>query len=174
MNLQFFVTRFRANAEALERLLRDVDEAHAKWKPAPEKWSMLEVVCHMVDEERFDFRVRLDMTLHKPGEKWPPIDPVGWVEKHGYAGKDLTEQLHLFLAERAKSVVWLATLSDADLSKSYTHPQLGAITAGSMLGSWLAHDYLHLRQIVRLNYRYLAQLVAPHELDYAGPWNPHG
>ena len=33
MNIQFFTTRFSANAEAVERLLKNIDEAHSKWKP---------------------------------------------------------------------------------------------------------------------------------------------
>ena len=174
MNMQFFITRFRANAEALERLLKDIDGAHATWRPSPEKWSIRDVMCHMYDEERFDFRVRFDMTINKPGKKWPGFDPIAWVTEHDYASKDLHEQLHLFLAERRKSIAWLETVENPNLSMSYTHPRLGDITAGSMLGSWLAHDYLHMRQIARLNYQYLAGLVAPHALDYAGLWNPNG
>jgi hypothetical protein len=174
MNMQFFITRFRANAEAFERMLRGMDGEHATWTPEPGKWSVRDVVCHLVDEERFDFRVRLDYTLHKPGEAWPGFDPIAWVTEHDYAGKNLDEQLRVFLAERAKSIEWLGTLADPDLSMSYRHARLGVITAGSMLGSWLAHDYLHMRQISRLNYQYLAQWVAPHELNYAGPWNPNG
>jgi len=174
MNLEFFIARLGANAEAIERLLKDVEEAHGRWKPAPEKWSILEVVCHLCDEERLDFRTRLDLTLHSPGKKWPPIDPIAWVTEHQYTGKNLREQLLLFYAERQRSIGWLRSLEAPDWSASYQHPKLGEITAGSLLGSWLAHDYLHMRQLANLNYLHAAQEVAPHSLDYAGPWNPNG
>jgi hypothetical protein len=169
MNIRFFVTRLSANAEAIERLLKDIDEEHAQWKPAPEKWSILEVVCHLVDEEKFDFRVRLDYTLNKPGEAWPPIDPQGWVVEHGYVGKDVSEQLLLFLAERYKSIEWLNALESVDWNAAHEHPALGRITAGGLLGSWLAHDYLHIRQLSNLHVGYLAQTIQAHSLSYADP-----
>ncbi len=169
MNIQFFTTRFVANAEAIERLLKDIEDEHAKWKPAQDKWSILDVMGHLCDEEKLDFRTRLDYTLHKPGEKWPPFDPIEWVTEHNYAGKDVNEQLLLFMAERYKSIEWLTGLEDPRWSNAYTHPRLGEITAGSLLGSWLAHDYLHIRQISNLYLGYLAQMVAPHSLAYAAP-----
>jgi hypothetical protein len=169
VNIEFFTTRFSANAEAIERMLKDIDEDCAKWKPEPEKWSILEVVCHLVDEERLDFRARIDSTLHKPGEQWPPIDPHAWVEAHGYSGRDIREQQLLFLAERYKSIEWLNALKSPDWDAAYEHPKLGTITAGSLLGSWLAHDYLHLCQISNLYLGYLRQVVEPHSLTYADP-----
>ncbi|HER34881.1 MAG TPA: DinB family protein [Halothiobacillaceae bacterium] len=169
IDLEFFITRFSANAEAIERLLKDIDEPCAKWKPAEDKWSILEVVCHLVDEERLDFRMRLDHLLHKPDVEWPPVDPHAWVVEHGYSGKDVREQLLLFLAERYQSIEWLGSLQSPDWNTFRTHAKLGDITAGSMLGSWLAHDYLHLRQLSNLYLGYLKQQVHPHSLNYADP-----
>ena len=169
MNIQFFTTRFSANAEAIERLLKNVDESQARWKPTPEAWSILEVVCHLCDEERLDFRTRLDLTLHQPGEAWPPFDPLAWVTEHNYEGKNIGEQLLLFLAERYKSIEWLNRLENPQWSNAYAHSKLGEITAGSLLGSWLAHDYLHIQQLGRLYNGYLAEMVSPHSLDYAAP-----
>ena len=168
MDKEFFISRFAANAEAIERLVKDIDEDLARWKPAPDKWCALEIVCHMYDEERFDFRTRIDYTLNKPGEAWPPIDPPGWVTEHNYMGRQIAEMVLVFLAERYKSIEWLRDLDDPDLTASYDHPQLGRITVGSLLGSWLAHDYLHLRQLSALFYHRVADEVAPHSLDYAG------
>lgn len=169
MNLQFFTARFAANAEAIERLVRDIDPECAVWKPAEDKWSIRDVVCHLVDEERLDFRTRIDYTLHRAGESWPPIDPEGWVTEHGYAQRDLGEQLMVFLAERHRSVEFVSSLASADWDAAYKHPHLGTITAGSLLGSWLAHDYLHIRQISKLYIGYLRQTVVPHSLSYAAP-----
>jgi hypothetical protein len=36
-------------------MLRGVTEAQARWKPAPEEWSILEVINYLCDEEREDF-----------------------------------------------------------------------------------------------------------------------
>ena len=34
-----------------DSLLRDVSEEVIQWKPNPNKWSLLEIVCHLLDEE---------------------------------------------------------------------------------------------------------------------------
>ena len=43
-------------AEIIRALVLGVTQAQAQVKPTPESWSILEVVCHLGDEEREDFR----------------------------------------------------------------------------------------------------------------------
>ena len=47
------------NGETIQKLLDGVTPVQARRKPAPDAWSMLEVICHLYDEEREDFRQRL-------------------------------------------------------------------------------------------------------------------
>ena len=68
MNLDFYIARLAANVRVFEGLAGGVGAEQARWKPAPERWSILEVLNHLYDEEREDFRQRLDFTLHRPGE----------------------------------------------------------------------------------------------------------
>ena len=42
--------------------------------------------------------------------------------------------------------------------------------AGDLLAAWVAHDLLHLRQLVELKYAYLARTMEPYALKYAGEW----
>ena len=77
MDLAYCRTRLRQSAAAIVALAQGVTPEQARWKPTPEEWSLLEVICHLYDEEREDFRQRLDLTLHHPEADWPPIHPVG-------------------------------------------------------------------------------------------------
>jgi len=43
------------------------------------------------------------------------------------------------------------------------------MSAKFILANWLAHDYLHIRQITRLKYDYL-QDIPNENLSYAGNW----
>ncbi len=70
MELQEFTTRLSANLETIESLVAGVSEEQIRWKPSPKGWSILEVVNHLYDEERDDFRKRLDYLLHRPGDAW--------------------------------------------------------------------------------------------------------
>ena len=173
MNLGFYISRFDANISVFEGLVRGVSEAQARWKPAPERWSILEVLNHLYDEEREDFRQRLDLTLHRRGETWPRIDPAGWVVERGYNQRDLDESLRNYTREREQSISWLRGLSDPDWQLSYQHTR-GSLTAGDLLASWLAHDFLHVRQITRLHYEYVSLVAAPYQTDYAGDWPSAG
>jgi len=142
-----------------------------RWKPAPARWSLLEVVNHLADEEVLDFRARIELTLRAPKEPWPSIDPQSWVVSRQYNDQSPKESLDRFLAERKKSLDWLRMLKDARWNNVHEHPKLGTMSARMLLSNWVAHDLLHVRQIVRLHYDWLAERAAPIKLDYAGPWS---
>lgn len=169
MNLDYFVGRLAEDVKVFESLLSSVGREQARWKPAPEKWSIVEVVNHLYDEEREDFRARLRMLLTRPDQRWPPIDPQRWAVEREYIKRDLGESLRNFLRERADSLAWLRSLDAPDWQVTYEHTQ-GPFTAGDLLASWLAHDFLHIRQITRLHWEYVSLLAAPHSSAYAGPW----
>ena len=170
MNLDFYVERMSANRDVFASMLRGVSDEQARWRPAPEKWSLVEVVNHLHDEEREDFRTRLDIALHRPADSWPPIDPVGWVAARGYNERGLQESLQNFLRERDASLEWLRSLEAPDWRQRTTHPRGHTLSAGDLLASWLAHDLLHVRQMTRLQWEYTAAVSAPHSTDYAGEW----
>ena len=77
MNLELITARMSQNSDAVRGLVSGVGKEQALWRQAPEKWSMVEIVCHLADEEREDFRTRLDLILHHPDQTWPGIDPEG-------------------------------------------------------------------------------------------------
>jgi hypothetical protein len=156
-------------AETIRGLVAGVSPAEARVRPAPDAWSLLEVVCHLHDEEREDFRPRLDAVLHRPEEAWTRIDPAGWVSARGYNERDLGEVLLGFLTERERSLAWLGSLSAPDWKREHRAP-FGPITAGDLLASWAAHDLLHTRQLVELRRARLLEQTTGHSTQYAGDW----
>ena len=129
----------------------------------------MEVVNHLYDEEKDDFRKRLDLTLHKPEEEWPGIDPQGWVIAHEYSTKDFHQSVKNFFDERAKSIQWLNNLSVPEWDTLHQHQILGPLSAADLLAAWAAHDYLHLKQISELQAGYLNILARPYSTKYASP-----
>ena len=159
----------KGNKNVFSSLLAGLDQSLIFWKSAPEKWCLLEIVSHLLDEEREDFRARAQLLLERPDDAFAPIDPEGWVTARDYIHQDFEQTLRFFLEEREQSLRWLQSLADPDWKQSCQHPKMGTITAGMFLYSWLAHDYLHIRQISRTKYQYLAT-HAPEPIDYAGTW----
>ncbi|MCK4560771.1 MAG: DinB family protein [Calditrichia bacterium] len=169
MDYNYFISSLENSAKKIESLLEGVSEEQAKWKPQPEKWSILEVVNHLYDEERDDFRRRLDLTINTPDKDWPSIDPEGWVRAHEYYKKDYHQSVRNFLNERTKSLKWLKALSDPDWKQTHNHPAIGPLVAADLLAAWATHDYLHLRQLSDLQARYLNILASPFSTKYASP-----
>ena len=149
------------------RSLATIPPPQATWRPAPDSWSILEVVCHLADEERLDFRTRLRTTIASPTAPWPAIDPGSWVA--GYAGRQLDEALADFEAERRSSLAWLGSLRGVDWQLRHEDAARSrSMSALDLLRNWLAHDYHHLRQLTVIRYELLRQSGGA--LAYAGDW----
>ena len=63
MNHQKIVEHLRANCDVFKYLFKSVSDEQARWKPGKDRWSILEVINHLYDEEREDFRKRLELVL---------------------------------------------------------------------------------------------------------------
>lgn len=169
MDAAYFKRQLAINRDRIAALARGIPEDQTRWKPDPESWSILEVVCHLVDEEERDFPVRLKMILEKSEKPWPPIDPEGWVIEHQYLEQDLFESLDRYMTLRNESLEWLDSLENPDWETAY-EASFGEIKAGDMFVSWVTHDLLHMRQLVELQRFYLEEEAKPYRLDYAGDW----
>jgi hypothetical protein len=169
MDKDDFINQMSNHAETIRSLALGISAEQARWKPDPESWSILEVINHLYDEERLDFRVRVDTILHHRDQTWPPIDPQGWVTERGYNQRDLAQSVDNFLEERQNSIAWLKGLENPDWQAS-VKVTFGQFSAGDIFAAWVAHDLLHLRQLVELHWAYLLQAAEPYTVHYAGEW----
>ena len=169
MKIEDIVQLMKDNAQKIAALTRGLSEEEAGWKPDANTWSVVEVINHLYDEEKEDFRVRLKIILETPELEWPPIDPEGWVGDHRYHARKLASSLDSFLDERAKSLDWLATMQTAKWETVY-QAHFGPIQAGDMLTAWITHDHHHMRQLVELLRSISLEKMQPFEGQYAGKW----
>lgn len=164
------LARFPAVLRALAQAVSSHD---ARWKPAPEHWSVLEICCHMLDEEREDFRPRIESTLRDPRAEWPKLALDGIAEARRYNEQDLAATLDAFDAARAANIAWLDRVVGApaaDWTAAYQHPRFGPLATGMLLASWAAHDALHARQLARRLHDLAARDAGAHSVRYAGEW----
>jgi len=157
------------STEMIRALLKDIGQEQAQAKSDAKSWSILEVVCHLQDEEREDFREHLDFILHRQNEEWHVIDPQAWITERKYNEQNLIEMQDKFFAERKQSLEWLKTLSGVDWETTYTS-EYGSVSAGEMFSCWVAHDNLHIRQLVELRRAYIESITKPYGIQYAGDW----
>jgi hypothetical protein len=170
MNLAYCLNQLSSNAAAIQRLLETVDTEQAGWKPSEADWSILEVLNHLVDEEKEDFRSRLQHLVSGSNESWPPTAPQQWVTDRGYNHRAFGESLANYVYEREYSLEWLRGLAGVEWQTRYQYPPLAGLSAGDLLASWVAHDLLHLRQLVELKCAHGQLQLAPYAMDYAEDW----
>ena len=169
MNYTLIINQLEKNKTLFYQIFKDVTPEAYRWKPSEDKWCLLEVICHLYDEEREDFRTRTKSTLMTPEKTLPMFDPVAWVTERNYIGQDYEYKLSQFLWERTQSINWLKSLENPNWQNAFQHPTLGPLTAHHFLSNWLAHDYLHIRQATKLKYDYL-KVLTKNDLSYAGNW----
>ncbi|MGW9685623.1 DinB family protein [Flagellimonas sp. 2504JD1-5] len=169
MDVSKVINQLEQNRKVFYDMLSGLPSDFVTWKPNPKGWCALEIVCHLIDEEKQDFRTRVQHALENPKKPLVPIDPPRWAITNNYLGQDFASKLDEFCVERKKSIHWLRNLKGPDWENKVNHPELGQITALSFLNNWLAHDYHHLRQINNLKYYYHKENSGD-PLTYAGKW----
>lgn len=169
MEFETLYRELRNSTDMIDTLLAGITQEEAQVKPTPEAWSILEVTCHLYDLEREDFREHLDFILNRQDQEYHVIDPQAWIKERRYNEQNFQEMQDQFIAERQKSLMWLKDLDGTDWDTTYTS-QYGSVTAGEMLSCWVAHDNLHIRQLVELRRARIENITKPYPIEYAGDW----
>jgi uncharacterized damage-inducible protein DinB len=169
MEFETLYQELRNSTDIINDLFAGISQEEAQFKPTPESWSILEVTCHLYDEEREDFREHLEFILYRQNGEYHVIDPQAWVKERRYNEQDFQTMQDAFFSERRKSLQWLKRLTDIDWNTTYTS-QYGSLTAGEILSSWIAHDNLHIRQLVELRRARIEKITKPYLIEYAGDW----
>jgi hypothetical protein len=169
IHLPEIIRQLTGNAAAIRALVQNLSEEQMQWKPDAATWSMQEVMEHVYNEERVDFRQHLREMFSVPPLPWGGLQE-GWIRV-----ESMRQALDAFLIEREASIAWLESLEspDWDISiKAEFGPEAEeyVFKAGDLLVSWVAHDHLHLRQMNELMYAWNEDQAAPYSLQCAGGW----
>ncbi len=169
IDMSDIIHRLSHNAEAIRALVTSLSDEQAEWKPDPDTWSMKEVMAHVYNEERVDFRQHIKEILSQPQQPWGGLQPE-WLSV-----ESCHQALAGFLFEREASIAWLKELTVTDwdtIIQATFGPsnEVLKLSAGDVLTSWVEHDYLHLRQMVEVLHAWNVKQSSPYSLDYAGGW----
>jgi hypothetical protein len=146
----------------LRHLLTDLPESWIRGTEGPETWSPFDIVGHLIHGERTDWITRTEILLtHGESRAFDPFDRFAQFEAS--RGKTLAELLDTFAEARATNLRRLQTLrvTTDDLDRRGRHPELGSVTLGELLATWVAHDLSHIAQIARVMGRQYTESVGP-------------
>jgi hypothetical protein len=141
----------QATPSELDRRLRYVAPEELIRRPAPEKWSIAEIVAHLADAE-LAMGWRLRNMLANPGVALTWWDEAAWAERLGYAQQDASLSAGVFRTLRETNLRLLESVPRARWVECYgVHEVRGRQTVEEFVRLEAAHDLNHLRQIDRIS-----------------------
>ena len=137
-----------ATPEILRGLMTELTEEDTRWKPAPDRFSIAEVLAHLSHSEGHCYRMRLDRFLAETRPAFEPDDARMYLEL--YKDADPEDAFDYFEEQREHNVEHLRGLSAGAGDRVALHKEYGDITLSQMLHEWALHDLGHVRQIAEL------------------------
>lgn len=136
--------------DLLTALVAKLADAALDVHPSPEDWSIREVLAHLVDDESYVMRLRVERMVKEDRPRLTEHD-----ERHWYAQRNTTRDhidllLGDFRLQRSASLQLLRSLRPSDWEREGYQPEYGVLTVATWLGHWVEHDQTHLRQIERV------------------------
>jgi hypothetical protein len=136
--------------EKLRREIAVLSAKEMKTRPAPEKWSVQEILAHLDDVEEHGMRARVAAMLEQDAPVLLPFDQEARLVEMKYQRKDPRRTLASFTRQRQANLRWLRKLKPAQLNRKGIHQTVGEITAGELIHEWAFHDLGHLKQILEV------------------------
>lgn len=130
--------------------------------PAPNEWSALECLQHVLDTEQLVLPVRLRALL--AGRDFEAFNPDAQGTK-GSASQRPAELAARFAQRRAENLEALSAVTTQDLARTARHSELEIVTLAEFLHEWAAHDLAHIVQAERA--------VMQPFIAGSGPWRPY-
>lgn len=161
--MQAIISSLESTPTVLRALLQGVSEEEGGWRPAPNRWSMSEVLGHLAHVESRAFRGRVERILREENPLLEPYEPEEFAAAGAYSGCSVAEGLDAFERERAVSLAFLRTVPASAMTRTGVHGKLGPVEAGHVLNEWAFHDLGHIRQVAEL-------LRAVRFYTHLGPW----
>jgi DinB superfamily len=138
-----------ATVKKIEKLLKSVPPAKLRKRPAPDKWSIAEIVTHLADTEIVGgFRMR--MILGAPGTPIAAFDQDAWATTGHYDKRDARKSLEHFRAIREANLALLNTLTPEQWKHHGIHAERGLETIEHIVRMLAGHDINHTKQIERI------------------------
>lgn len=135
-----------ATAANIEKLIKRVPAAKLRKRPAPDKWSVTEIISHLADSEIVvGYRIR--SILGAPGTPIQAYDQEKWAEAGNYARRDLHSQLGVFRALRAANLDLLKSLRPEQWKHYGIHAERGEESVERLTEMISGHDINHILQI---------------------------
>jgi len=136
-------------AKKLERLIKGVPASKLRKRPAPEKWSVGEILAHLADSE-IVIGWRLRQILGAPGTPIQAYDQDSWAAAGHYGKRDPRKSAEQFRVVREANLALLKSLAPEQWKHHGTHAERGEETIERIVQMMAGHDINHTKQVERI------------------------
>jgi len=137
-----------ATPARLKAALARVPKKLLMWRPAPGKWSMLEIVCHLRDMEREAYLTRYRRILDEEEPRLPDVDGDVLALMRDYRSQRLSAVLKDWRDARKETLRVLKGVKGTAWQRAGTHETAGRLTMEDFLRRHaVGNDEAHLGQI---------------------------
>jgi len=123
-----------------------------EFKPAPDAWSIHEVIVHLADSEG-NSALRARLLAAEPGRTLMAYDQDRWALALNYHEQDVDDALQVTKYARLTTYKWLKTLPDEVFTHTVNHPEYKEpYSFEKWLDIYAGHIPAHIEQI-KANYQ---------------------
>jgi len=139
----------QAAPKKLALLLKGKTGKQLMRRPAPEKWSVAEIVAHLADAElAISWRIR--QILSNNAIPIQAYDQDQWAKTFGYARRDPRQSLANFRTLREANVALLKSVPRKLWDNYGVHEERGNESVSHVVRMVAGHDLNHLQQVQRI------------------------
>ena len=140
------IESYGAAHAALVAALQRFPEAMWQFRPAPDRWTIHEIVVHIADSEANSY-VRCRRLIAEPGATVMGYDEQQWATALDYHSQSAAEAVELFKWLRRKGYTLIKSQPDSAWSNTVTHTESGLMTMDDWLDTYDRHVPDHIRQM---------------------------
>jgi hypothetical protein len=153
------IGRLRQHGDDVRRLTRDLDDATLSTRRSPDKWSLKELVCHLMSVQQL-FDERLDSVLTEDSPAIGKYSPESDTRFDELVTRPAHAVVDGFLAERTRFVSRLEALTSAEWHRRGRHPEFIDYDVHFQIEYMMHHEGHHLYQMYLL--RFPRGKIPPH------------
>ena len=137
-----------ATPAILRGLMCQLTEEDARWKPAPDRFSIAETLAHLSHREGHHYRMIVDRFLREERPEFEADHAKFHLER--YRDADPEFEFDHFEERRDDNVEFLRSLPASAGARVALDREAGEIALSQLLHEWALHDLGHIRQIAEL------------------------
>jgi len=144
------IHQLESTPEILRLLMQGITAQQTVWKPAPDRWSLAEILEHLSHVEGHYFRAAAEALVTHPDPEIAPYNQNAYALEGTYSGREPEDSFDHFEEQREDNIAFLNGLPLQAADRAGRHPELGTVTLSNILNEWAFHDLGHIRQIAEL------------------------